>query len=316
MNTRLGLLGGLLAVQALIVAALLVVGSTGPGEAAEGLLPFEPAQAVSLNIAADDEEVALSRGDDGWNLDGGLPADDGKVGEVLEKLAGASAAWPVATSAATAERFEVTEDSFQRRLTIGAEDGETATLFLGSSPGYRRVHARTAGADEVFSIDFSNYEAPADPGQWLDRTLLRPDGEVAAVSRHEGWRLTSGEEGDWLVDGALADQEAAEQLIGRFEDLNVLGIAGNDGAPGGSFTVRDDAGEYRLDFYFVEEEDDYSVASSRVEGRFEIATYVAEQMLIEADGLLPGEGAPASAGAPEAGDGAGEPGPAEAEVSG
>ena len=322
MNTRLGLLGGLLAVQAVIVAALLAVGSTGRGEAAAGLLPFEPAQAVSLSIATDEEEVALSRGDDGWNLDGGLPADDGKVGEVLEKLAKASAAWPVATSAATAERFEVTEDSFQRRLTVVSQDGETATLFLGSSPGYRRVHARAAGADEVFSIDFSNYEAPADPGQWLDRTLLRPDGEVAAVSRDEGWRLTGGDAGDWLVDGAPADQEAADKLIGRFEDLNVLGIAGNEGEPAGSFAVRDDGGEYRLDFYFVEEEDDYSVTSSRVEGRFEVATYVAEQMLIEADDLLPEEDAPTSddapdgAGVPESGDGAEDAGETEAQVSG
>ena len=334
MNTRLGLLGGLLAVQAVIVAALLAVGSTGRGEAAGGLLPFEPAQAVSLSIATDEEEVALSRGDDGWNLDGGLPADDGKVGEVLEKLAKASAAWPVATSAATAERFEVTEDSFQRRLTVVSQDGETATLFLGSSPGYRRVHARAAGADEVFSIDFSNYEAPADPGQWLDRTLLRPDGEVAAVSRDEGWRLTGGDAGDWLVDGAPADQEAADKLIGRFEDLNVLGIAGNEGEPAGSFAVRDDGGEHRLDFYFVEEEDDYSVTSSRVEGRFEVATYVAEQMLIEADDLLPEEDAPTSddapdgasvpdgadapdgAGVPESGDGAGDAGEMEAQVSG
>ena len=316
MNTRLGLLGGLLAVQALIVAGLLLAGSAGRGEAAEGLLPFEPAQAVSLAIATQDEEVALSRGDDGWELDGGLPADDSKVGEVLEKLAGASAAWPVATSAATAERFEVTEDSFQRRLTIAREDGGTATLFLGSSPGYRRVHARAAGADEVYSIDFSNYEAPADAGQWLDRTLLRPGGTVAAVNRDGVWSLARGEDGDWLVDGAVAVQEAADELIGRFENLNVLGIAGDGGEPGGSFSVRDDTGEYRLDFFFEEEEDDYSVASSRVEGRFEIATYIAEQMLIEAADLLPEEDAPEDADAPEPGDSADVAGDAEAEIAG
>ena len=288
MNTKIGLLGGLLAVQALIVAALLIAASgTGAGKAAERLLPFEPAAATGFNIATDDAEVALTRGDDGWQLDGGLPADDGKVGEVLEKLAGVSAAWPVATSAATAERFEVTEHSFQRRLVIESEEGETATLFLGSSPGYRRVHARSAGADEVYSIDFSNYEAPADASQWLDKQLLRPEGVVAGVGRREGWTLERGDEGDWLVDGATADQEAADKLVGRFQDLSVLGIAGNEGKPKGSFAVRDDGGEYRLDFYFEEEEDDYGVASSRVEGRFEIATYIAEQMLIEADGLLP-----------------------------
>ena len=287
MNGRLGLLGGLLAVQALIVAGVLVAGAAGTGETARSLLPFESAAARSLEVATADESVSLVRAGDGWQLDGGLPADDGKVGEVLEKLAKASAAWPVATSAATAERFEVTEDNFQRRLVIGSEDGGTATLYLGSSPGYRRVHARAEGADEVYSIDFSNYEAPTDAGQWLDRQLLRSEGEVAGVNRDGGWALERGEEGDWRLDGTAADQEAADQLIGRFEDLNVLGIAGDGGEPRGSFAVRDGGGEYRLDFYFEEEEDDYSVSSSRVAGRFEIATYIAEQMLIEAGELLP-----------------------------
>ncbi len=304
MNGRLGLLGGLLAVQALIVAGVLVAGAVGPDEAAERLLPFESAAARSLEIATADERVSLLRGDDGWQLDGGLPADDGKVGEVLEKLASASAAWPVATSAATAERFEVTEDNFQRRLVVGSDDGETATLFLGSSPGYRRVHARADGADEVYSIDFSNYEAPTDAGQWLDRQLLRPEGAVAGVSRDEGWALERGDDADWLLDGAAADQEAAEKLIGRFEDLSVLGIAGDDGEPAGSFTVRDDGGEYQLEFRFEEEEEDYSVSSSRVEGRFEVATYIAEQMLVDADELLP------QADEPEA-----DAGPAEAAES-
>ena len=309
MNTGIRWLGGLLAIQAAVVAWLLLAGGTGQGETQQGLLPFEPAQAVSLRIATGEEEVALMRGDDGWELDTGLPADDGKVGEVLEKLAGAAAAWPVATSSATAERFEVTEENFQRRLRIGSESGETATLFLGSSPGYRRVHARSDGTDEVYSIDFSNYEAPADAGQWLDSTLLRPEGDVAGVSREEGWALQRGEEGDWLVDGAAADPEAAGKLVGRFEDLNVLGIAGDEGAAKGSFTVRDGGGEYRLDFYYEEEEDDYSVASSRVEGRFEIATYIAEQMLIETDDLLPEEEEPETA------DGAAEDDTGEAEVS-
>ena len=305
MNTRIGLLGGLLAVQALIVAGVLIAGATVTGEAADSLLPFEPAAAQSLEIATTDEAVSLVRSDDGWRLDGGLPADDGKVGEVLEKLAKVSAAWPVATSAATAERFEVTEDNFQRRLVIGSGEGETATLFLGSSPGYRRVHARAAGADEVYSIDFSNYEAPADASQWLDRQLLRPQGPVAAVSRADAWTLERGGEDDWLVDGAPADQEAAGKLIDRFEDLNVLGIAGDEGKPGGSFEVRDESGEYRLDFFFAEEEDDYSVSSSRVEGRFEIATYIAEQMLIDAGDLLPEEEEP-DADTEAAGNGEGQ----------
>ena len=288
MNNRIGLLAGLLGAQVLVFAVVLAASRLDAGEAAAGLMPFEPAEAQNFSVATEDEEVALSRGDEGWRLTSGLPADDGKVGEVLEKLAKVSAAWPVATSAATAERFEVTEDNFQRRLVIESADGEAATLYLGSSPGYRRVHARAAGADEVYSIDFSNYEAPTDPGQWLDKRLLRPQGAISGVQREGGWQLERGEdEGVWRIDGASADTEAAAKLVGRFEDLSVLGIADDAGEPKGSFLLNDDDGEYRIDFYFEEDEDDYSVASSRVQGRFEIATYIAEQMLIDADDLLP-----------------------------
>ena len=351
MNKRIGLLGGILSVQVLILAVVLISNGLGADEETAGLLLFEPARVARLGIATADEAVELSRGDTGWRLDGGLPADDGKVGDVLEKIAKVSAAWPVATSAESAERFEVTEENFQRRLVIESEDGASSTLYLGSSPGYRRVHARAADADEVYSIDFSNYEAPADADHWLDKQLLRPGGEVVGVARAEGWALrladgekqaasatafTSGsateslEEADdpvpaaqadpaaaddaisdgsetdaatsgglvddgtggddasvWMVDGAPADKEAAERLVGRFADLSVLGIAEEAGEPKGSFDIQTTDGEYRLDLFFDEEEDDYSVISSRIDGRFEIATYIAEQMLIDADDLLP-----------------------------
>ena len=146
MNTRIGLLGGLLAAQALIVAALVIAGGTGTGETAEGLLPFDPAEAARFNVATDEEAVALTRGEDGWQLDGGLPADDGKVSEVIEKLAKVSAGWPVATSAATAERFEVTEDNLstasgdreRRRRGGDAVPGIIAWLPPGACPGGRR----------------------------------------------------------------------------------------------------------------------------------------------------------------------------------
>ncbi len=288
MNTRIRLLGGLLAAQALVVAAMLLSSGMQSDQAAAGLLPFEAAAVTGLGIAAEDGEVLLTRGDDGWQLGDGLPADDGKVGEVLDKLTEASAAWPVATSAATAERFEVTEDNYQRRLSIDSQDDGSVTLYLGSSPGYRRVHARVEGDDEVYSIDFSNYQAPTDAGQWLDKQLLRPRGDVERVGYLNAWALERGAEaGDWLVDGEPADQEAADRLVGRFKDLSVLGIAEGEGEPRGSFDVHDETGEYRLDVFFNEEEDDYSVTSSRLTGRFEIASYIAEQMLIEVDDLLP-----------------------------
>lgn len=327
MNARMKLLGGLLAVQLLAVAGLLIADGMGGAGAGTALLPFEASAVVKLGVASQDEALSLQRGEDGWQLESGLPADAEKIREALEKLAGAPAAWPVATSSATAERFEVTEENFQRRLAFETEDGEASALYLGTSPGYRRVHARLDGQDEVFSIDFANYEAPTEAEQWLDKTLLQAQGAVSSVQlqgQDGAWRLErQGDDGEWLLDGAAADQEAADKLANRFVDLRVIGFAEEAAgvvadaadestdaadepadaaqesadaaappAPKARFTLVDEQGEYRLDLFFDEQAEDYSAVSSRVDGRFEVASYIAEQMLAKAEDLLPEEEAP------------------------
>lgn len=292
MNERVGLLGGLLAAQLLIVAGILVGGMVGSEPGAERFLAFEPAAVAKFKVAEADASVSLLREGEGdeaaWRLAGGLPADGDKVDEVLGKLADLAAPWPVATSGDSAERFEVTESAHQRRLTLESADAVVADFFLGTSPGYRRVHARAEGEDEVYSVAFSNYEAPTDADQWLDKSLLGSAGEPSSIALDGAWRL-SRQEGEWVVkaeagaEEAPADSEAADKLAGRFEDLRVLGtVSGADEDQAASlFVVADDQGEHRLTLFHDEEADTYSLASNRIEGRFELASYIAEQLLVD-----------------------------------
>ena len=298
MSGRIGLLGGLLAAQVVIIAGLLVASGVGSDASAPHLLSFDPANVTKLSVSGEGETVGMAREGDIWRLQGGtpngtpegLPADGGKISEVLDKLAGLDAPWPVATSDDSAERFEVTEGNHQRRLVIEDADGPVADLLLGTSPGYRRVHARVSGASEVYSIDFSNYEAPIDAGQWLDKALLAAKGEVSSVVLEEAWQLARQDDG-WLIDGAPADAEAADDLVRRFAGLRVLGTSDEEadaagdadaaGEPAGVFVVTDEDGEHRLTLFHEAEEDDYSLTSDRVAGRFEVATYIAEQMLAD-----------------------------------
>ena len=297
MNKRIGWLGGLLAAQLLIVAGLLVGSVTESDAEAERFLAFDPAAVTKFTVAEADEAVLLLREGDGdaaaWRLESGLPADADKAKELLDKFADMAAPWPVATSSDSAERFEVTESAHQRRLTLEADDEVLADFFLGTSPGYRRVHARAAGEDEIYSLDFSNYEAPTDTDQWLDKALLASAGEPSSIALEGAWRLAKSED-QWLLDDAPADAEAADKLAGRFEDLRVLGTVA-DAAAGGEagdedqatslFIVADDQGEHRLTLFHDEEDDDYSLSSDRVEGRFELAAYIAEQLLVDAGEL-------------------------------
>ena len=284
MNGRIGLLGGLLAAQAVIIAGLLLASGMGSDAGASQLLAFEPANVTELGVSGEEGAVQLTRDGEAWRLADGLPADGGKISELLADLSDLDAPWPVATSDDSAERFEVTEGNHQRRLLIEDEDGPVADLLLGTSPGYRRVHARLSGESEVYSIDFSNYEAPTDPDQWLDKALLAAKGEVSSVVLEDAWQLAR-QGGEWQIDGAPAEAEAADDLVRRFTCLRVLGTADGeddaDGEPAGAFVVTDEDGEHRLTLFHEAEEDDYSLTSDRVAGRFEVATYIAEQMLAD-----------------------------------
>jgi hypothetical protein len=302
MSGRISLLGGLLALQLLAVGVLLFADVAGDGSRESTFLEGDPTSVSGLDVFdADGRSVRLVRGVDGWTVSspadteapslGPLPADSAKVAEVLEKLLGQRVQWPVGTTAETRERFEVTETAFQRKLVLESASGEEREVYLGTSPGYRRVHARRADADEVYSIDFANYQVPAELEDWVDKTLLAARGPISQVTREGAWTLTRGAEG-WLVDGRAANTETAEDLVGRLEDLRIIGLvpadegaAAQKDAAAVVLKVTDEEATYQLRLARQGESDEYHLLSDRLEGRFTVAAYVAEQLLLEAEDL-------------------------------
>jgi hypothetical protein len=223
MNKRLSLLMGIMLVQLLLIG--LVNLTRGAGDSSAAFLDIDESAVTGLTISdAEGQMVSLERTDAGWRLDGGLPANSAKVMTVIESLAAQSASWPVATSANSQNRFEVTEALHQRRLQLSADDEMLADVFLGTSPGFRRVHAREAATDSIFSIDFAVHEAPTARGDWLNKSLLQTE-EISSVVFPAGEILSRQEDGSgWLLDGSATDAEAVGVLIERIERLSVLGF--------------------------------------------------------------------------------------------
>lgn len=285
-------LGILLAVQLIVIVVVWTIRSSG-GEEPEAFLSFDAPSVDRVRITGEDNGVTLTRIEDGWQLEGGLPADSSKVDKVVEKLASAAGGWPVATSTSALVRFEVTDDEHQRRVIVNAGDETLADIFLGTSPGYRKVHARHASGGAAYAIEFSNYEAGTEPTDWLKKTLLQPDGKLQSVARdaaEAAWNLTSTEDG-WTADGVNLDQDEVSTLIGRFEGLRVLDLVDAElpATPKMRFTLIDDGGAHEIAFFHLEEEDDYVATSNRFEGRFEVATYIAEQLDVSLGDLLASE---------------------------
>lgn len=282
------ILGGLLAAQLLIVAVILAAQAGGVREP-DPFLSFDADAADAVEVSNQDGAVRLAREGEQWTLEGGLPADDSKVTEMLGKLADASGGWPVATSDSTAERFEVTENSHQRHIRIASGDDDLADIYLGTSPGYRRVHARHADGGDVYAIDFSNYEAGVKSGDWLERSLLRPAGTLSRIERigEQGFALTRTDDDVWEAEEATLDADEVRTFVGRFTGLSVTGTSEADlpEEPTATFRLTDDDGMQELTLY--QQEDDYLATSNRIAGQFEVASYIAERMNVTLADLMP-----------------------------
>ena len=277
-----------LAIQLAAIGVLLAVRS-GSATTPEPFLSFDAETIDALTVANSEGSVNLAKTDDGWHLPDGVPADASKIDEVVQKLADATGGWPVASQASSAERFEVTEENHQRHLVLKAGEDTVADLYLGTSPGYRKAHARRADDDDVYAITFSNYEAGVKASDWLDKSLLRADGSITAIERLDAFALTKDDEGVWsAASGATLDQGKVETLAGRFTGLSVLGVneAELPEAPKAVYFWQDDAGTSTFSLYHLEE-DDYAATSDRVQGSYEISSYVAEQLDVMVDALAP-----------------------------
>ena len=217
-----------------------------------------PGRVTSLNPAAIDEirigdeydnSVVLRRSGQRWVLpeSQGLPAGGERVEALIAAVTRPLADWPVAQSSAARQRFQVADYYYQRQVELFV-DGETAaTVYLGTAPGFRKVHARSSDSDDIYSIDFNTFDAPAIGSPWLDtrllqvRTPLRIDADAYSLSFDDGtWHSGTGGEPDAQELGALlaalrtlqvegiADQDAQRDLAGAEAtlEMSVQGLAG------------------------------------------------------------------------------------------
>ena len=176
MNARYGSLVLLLGVQ-LVAAGLLYRAGLQPADEYEArpLLAVDSGAVDRLVIADGDTETVLVRqGDDGWRLPalGDLPADSALVQAALDQVAATRIQWPVTTTAASHERFDVAGDDYQRKVQLFSGDRLVGGFYLGTAPVFRRVHLRNLEGDEVYVVEMNVSDLPATGEAWLEQTPL------------------------------------------------------------------------------------------------------------------------------------------------
>ncbi len=226
-------LAAVLAAQ--LVLALLLGGgrSMAPATGEDPLLGLDAAAVTAMEIASEDgSRVELVRVGAGWVLPAldDFPASASQVERLLNDLTALQRPLPVASSADARRRFKVADDAFERRLVLRGDTGER-TLFLGDSPGFRRLFARVGGEDAVYDLRLALFDIGVSPDDWIDRGTLQFDrggiSRVVVEDAEDRFALVRGEEG-WSLEGTAAavDGSAADAFANAVATVSYTSVLG------------------------------------------------------------------------------------------
>lgn len=201
-------LAGIFAAQVVLAVVLFNTGKQAAVPVNEPLLTFDSAAVNKLELVGEGQTLVLNKVGTQWQLGEDLPVPEERMTELLKTMADLRTGWPVANTKDTHKRFQVTDDSFVRKIRLLQDDKELAMMYLGNSPSFRSVHLRAAGAQEVHALKFDDTLLPMSRDAWLDPALLRPRGDIVALEA--GGHKVSKTDGQWPAAAPAAQATAAE----------------------------------------------------------------------------------------------------------
>jgi hypothetical protein len=275
----------------LVVQLLLIVGifaykqNMQPSIDAQPLLGITTAEIDRMLISDADNKAELKKTTSGWQLPGlqQLPVDQEKLVDVLQKLDGTKLTWPVTTTRSAHERFEVAGVKFQRRIELFQGDTKKADLFLGTSPGFKKVHVRQAEADNVYAVELTTFEFPGVANDWLQKDLLAVK-DVEMVKGPDYQLQKTGADWSFVATDESGDEqpkvakEKVTQLTNALGSLQIQEPASSAPQEGEtiSLSVKSPEGEFNFDF--VKAADTYFVKRNDRDIYFKLSQYEYERI--------------------------------------
>lgn len=172
-------------------------------------------------------KLVLEKVGSSWKLPElhGFPASSASVEQLFATLKELKKGFPVSTTPESAERFKVSASNFQRAISFFAGSGKLGVLYLGSSPAFRSMYARTEGSNDIFIVPVTDYQVSARPTEWIDRMVadLKPK-EITAVDL-EKFKVTKKKDG-WLLSAGGKEQVLHDSIVQKvLEAVSHLSIS-------------------------------------------------------------------------------------------
>lgn len=293
MKKWISILAGLLVAQ-LVMAVAVNMGEQDYGAfvAKEKLLAFDEQKVDRLTIEDGNGAVTLDHSSGKWVLpdEGDFPAAQKNVETVLDKLSGLEKGWPVATTTSASRRFKVAEDEFERKLTLYSGDEVVARLYVGTSPGFRKVHLRPDDEGAVFVAEFNTWEVDAQADGWIDKEILKLDQADLEKIEITGKFSLSKQQEDIQVVG-LGEQEStnleeARNLMNKLSDLRIQSLVNEEkrdvyqdkDADLQILVMLKDGKQLNYQFFKAEGESHYILKRSDRDRYFQVAAYMVDPL--------------------------------------
>ena len=176
-NTNLRMwLSGALIVQLILIAVVFNTSKNTEQPENRNLIPAQ--SNIDRVVIADNKvQSELLRDGDHWILPNlqNLPVDAKKWQAQLDKLNTQQLRWPVASSSTSHERFDVSNEKFNKRIDLYSEQSLVSSFYIGSSLGLKESYVRELENDKTFTVDLNAADLPSDDNTWLDKKLLQLD---------------------------------------------------------------------------------------------------------------------------------------------
>jgi len=231
------ILSGLLAVQLIFTAAVNLTDKDYEAfQAEEKVLSYDEKEVDGLRIEDGTDSVLLKKQEGKWLLpeSGDFPANLSSVEQLLGKLTTLKKGWPVTKTRSALLRFKVDEEQFERKLVLLSGDEAQATLYVGTSPGFRKVYVRAANENDVYAVMFNTWDAGAKADEWIDKDVLTLD--ESDVDRVEmpgvvlQWEDGKPQVAD-LGENELTNEKESRSLLGKLTKLRIQSLLGTEVKP-------------------------------------------------------------------------------------
>jgi len=225
---------GILALQIIIFAASFATrDNLGKFQSDQNLIPLATTSIDKIQIEDKAEKTTLVKKNGQWIIpdDNDFPANQTKIDDLLAELKDLKTSWPVGSTFVAAKQFKTSEDDFNKKVFIYEKDKVIAKLFVGSSPGFKKVHMRIDDEKNTYAVAFQQHKLQTKSQNWRNTDLLKVQkADISKITlndfelqqKNEAWKLNT------LADTEEMEPKEVDKLIDKITNLTFNDVLGTE----------------------------------------------------------------------------------------